>query len=88
MIMQNRNSRHICSETQGKIQLLLDGELDRHSSIIVQQAVESCPLCLQKYNELKSLKKAVSTTVSYRNTPEDLQSRIMDKIKEINSGRR
>ncbi len=88
MIMANRGSSHICSETQAKIQLLLDGELDRHTAATVQQAVESCPICIQKFNQLKSLKKAVSTTVSYRNTPDDLQAKIMSKIKEINSGRR
>jgi mycothiol system anti-sigma-R factor len=86
--MTSRNSSHICTETQAKIQLLLDGELDRHSIASVQQSIESCPLCLQKYNQLKSLKVAVSTTVSYRNTPEDLQAKILNKIKEINSGRR
>lgn len=86
--MTSRNSSHICSETQAKIQLLLDGELDRHSIATVQQSIESCPLCLQKYNQLKSLKKAVSTTVSYRSTPDDLQAKILNKIKEINSGRR
>ncbi len=85
--MHSNKHHHSCSEIQAKIQLLLDGELDRHTSATVQGIIQECDLCNQKYKSLLGLKKAVTSSVSYRETPNNLRDNIMNRIKDINSGR-
>ena len=76
-------SGHSCKEVAEKLEILLDGELDRKDEASLIAEINKCPGCLEHYNIDKAFKEFLSKKTEKRCCTEKLKSEILDKIKDI-----
>ena len=69
-----------CDEIIGKLEALLDGELNPNEQDEVEQLVNDCQYCLEQYNIEKSLRKLVRGGASGLNVSNKLISNIKNSI--------
>ena len=77
MHIQPHNCQHLIAD----IQLLLDGELDRHKENRVRTEMEHCPTCLQYYNSHTVYKKTISEKVTRMSCGHDFKENLLSKIR-------
>jgi anti-sigma factor (TIGR02949 family) len=78
-----RHADHSCSETQEKIQLLIDGELDRHSVNEVQSIIDRCPFCKEFYHRQQQFRTMLHVSLRRKSCGEQLKTNVMNKIRGI-----
>jgi|GEM_PF-3166248 len=78
-----RHGDHSCKEVQDKIELLIDGELDRHSAAYVMDIIEACPFCQADYNKQLQLRKMLNVSLQRKSCGEQLKSSIVSKIRGL-----
>lgn len=78
-----RHADHSCSETQEKIQLLIDGELDRHTKMDVEQIIDRCPFCRDYYQSQQQFKTLLHVSLRRKSCGEQFKNNVMNKIRGI-----
>ncbi len=78
-----QHTQHHCQTLITDIQLLLDGELDRHKENKVRLEMQQCDKCLQFYNGQSKLKQAISTRVTRMSCGEDFKATMLSKIRGL-----
>ena len=78
-----RHADHSCSETQEKIQLLIDGELDRHSQNDVMNIVDRCSFCRDFYQGQQQFRKMLHISLQRKSCGEQLKTSIINNIRGI-----
>lgn len=78
-----RHADHSCAETQEKIQLMMDGELDRHSSADVLDIIERCHFCRDYYGSQQQFKRLLHVSLQRKSCGEQLKSNIVSRIRGI-----
>lgn len=74
---------HNCKDVAEKLEILLDGELDKDAEAYLIKDINRCSKCLEHYNIDKAFKEFVNKKVERRCCTDTLKSEILDKIKEI-----
>lgn len=74
---------HNCTNCFSDIQLLLDGELNRHRENQLLQEINDCPSCMSFYNTQSKFKKVISTTISRRSCGDDLKDALRLRIRGL-----
>jgi hypothetical protein len=78
-----RHADHSCSETQEKIQLLIDGELDRHTMNDVKNIIERCQFCKDFYQGQQQFRTLLHVSLRRKSCGEQLKTNVMNKIRGI-----
>lgn len=78
-----RHADHSCMENQEKIQLLMDGELDRHSAADVMEIIDRCPFCKEYYQSQQQYKRLMHVSLQRRSCGEQLKTNIVSKIRGL-----
>jgi hypothetical protein len=76
-----RHADHSCAETQEKIQLMMDGELDRHSASDVMDIIDRCPFCKDFYGTQVQFKRMLHVGLQRRSCGEQLKTSIVSRIR-------
>jgi len=71
----------ICQEAHRLIHPYLDGELDLVRSLEIEAHMNDCQTCARSYNELRSLRSAVSDTALRFEPPAALRNRIRSAVR-------
>lgn len=74
---------HSCQQLIADIQLLLDGELDRHKENNVRNEMEQCETCLQYFNSHQVYKKTISQKVTRMSCGHDFKESMLSKIRGL-----
>ena len=74
---------HNCKDVVEKVEILLDGELDKASEEHLIQEINRCSSCLEHYNIDKAFKEFVYNKVERKCCTEPLKTEILNKIKTI-----
>ncbi len=72
----------ICEEAHKLIHPYLDGELDLVRNLEIEAHLRDCQACAQAYNELRSLRSAVSDTALRFEPPVALRNRIRAGVRD------
>jgi anti-sigma factor RsiW len=72
----------ICQEAHKLIHPYLDGELDLVSSLEIEAHLKDCQTCAQAYNELRSLRSAISDTTLRFQPPAALRNRVRSAVRD------
>ena len=78
-----RHADHSCSETQEKIQLLIDGELDRHTVNDVRSIIDRCPFCKDFYHGQQQFRTLLHVSLRRKSCGDQLKANVMNKIRGI-----
>lgn len=78
-----QTQQHHCQSLIADIQLLLDGELDRHKENRVRTEMEKCPTCLQYFNSHKVYKQTISQKVTRMSCGHDFKESMLSKIRGL-----
>lgn len=78
-----RTIKHSCKEIQAKIELYLDGELDRFTKQNVDEVITECPFCKTEFESQSSLKKILHVGLRRRECTESLRNNIVSKIRGL-----
>ena len=76
-----RHADHSCAETQEKIQLMMDGELDRHSTSEVMEIISRCSFCNEQYQNQQQFKRLLHVSLQRRSCGEQLKNNIVSRIR-------
>ncbi len=74
---------HRCKEVVKKIQILLDGELDKATEDQLIMEINRCPACLEHYKIDGAFKKLMHEKVERKCCTKSLKTEILEKIKNI-----
>jgi mycothiol system anti-sigma-R factor len=74
-----------CEETLEEIQRFLDGEVEQHVRIEIEQHLTGCNPCMQRTEFRRHLKIMISSKCSSEVVPADLQAKIMDLIHDLDT---
>jgi mycothiol system anti-sigma-R factor len=74
-----------CEEVLARVYTYLDGELDQGGCGEVRQHLEDeeCTPCLREYGLEEAVKKLVGKSCGSEPVPEDLRSKVMERIEEV-----
>jgi hypothetical protein len=78
-----RSINHTCKEVKSKIELYLDGELDRYSKQEVDDIVSDCPICKTEFKNQSSLKQIINIGLKRKECTENLRMNIVNKIRGL-----
>lgn len=78
-----RTINHSCKEIKSKIELYLDGELDRFSKQNVDEVISECPFCKSEFDNQSSLKKILHVGLKRRECTDSLRNNIVSKIRGL-----
>lgn len=78
-----RHADHSCKEVQSKIQLLIDGELNRFEASEIKQIVETCPFCGEAFQQQRQFRKIINSNVERKCCGSQLRSSILNKIRGL-----
>lgn len=78
-----RTIDHSCKEIQSKIELYLDGELDRYTRQKVEDLVAECPICKTEYDNQSSLKRILNVGLKRKECTDQLRKNIVSKIRGL-----
>jgi hypothetical protein len=74
-------SNHSCSNFTERVELYLDGALDKQQERVLLTELRSCPTCLEKFSKEQAFRNFIKHKVSRKKvSPEFVQS-IKDKIR-------
>ncbi|GCF11548.1 anti-sigma factor family protein [Dictyobacter arantiisoli] len=73
-----------CTEARRLLHAYLDAELDMADTLAVEQHLQTCPACLEIYNNYQALQTAIKTNSLYFQAPEMLQKRIRTSVRKAN----
>ena len=76
---------HNCKEIVEKVEILLDGELDKATQEKLIKEIKRCPSCLEHYEIDEAFKKFVCQKLERKNCTNGLKAEILDKIKNIDA---
>jgi anti-sigma factor RsiW len=71
----------ICQDAHRLIHPYLDGELDLVRSLEIEAHLNDCQACAQTYNELRSLRSAISNTALRFEPPTALRNRVRSAVR-------
>lgn len=71
-----------CADYLERIVYFLDNELDGADCAVVQQHLDECGPCLQKYDLQRTVKTVVARSCS-ESAPDGLRERVMLQIREV-----
>jgi mycothiol system anti-sigma-R factor len=71
-----------CSEVIHQIFVFIDNELDQASCGEIQQHLDECGPCLEKYNLERTVKALVARSCSEQ-APEQLREKVLMRIREV-----
>lgn len=74
---------HICTNCLKDIQLMLDGELDRHKENQLREEIEKCATCQAYYQEQFNYKKLISQKVQRRSCGDALKDALRLRIRGL-----
>jgi anti-sigma factor RsiW len=77
-----------CIDIQAAIHGYLDGELDAVRNLEIEQHLQRCAVCSQRYKADHSLGKAVQTGATYYPASADLRKRIQSSIRQVGKSQR
>jgi mycothiol system anti-sigma-R factor len=72
-----------CSEVLARIYTYLDGELDKTGCSDIAQHLDECGPCLKEYGLEEAVKKLVRKHCGCDPVPQDLRSKVLDRIKKV-----
>lgn len=75
--------KHSCKDIQSKIELYLDGELDRFTKMQVDEIVEDCPICKAEFDHQSSFKKILNVSLQRKTCNSQLRNNIVKKIRGL-----
>lgn len=78
-----RTIKHSCKDIQTKIELYLDGELDRFTKLNVEEVISECPFCKAEFDNQSSLKKILHVGLKRRECTDQLRKNIVNKIRGL-----
>ena len=78
-----RHANHSCKEVQSKIQLMIDGELNRFETADIKKVLEECPFCGDFYNNQQQFRKILHQSIERKRCGSQLRSDILNKIRGI-----
>lgn len=78
-----RSINHSCKEIKSKIELYLDGELDRYSKQEVDDIIAECPFCKNEFTNQSSLKQIINIGLKRKDCTENLRMNIVNKIRGL-----
>ncbi|MCB0502182.1 MAG: hypothetical protein KDD32_05825 [Bacteroidetes bacterium] len=76
---------HNCKSVVEKVEILLDGELDKETECQLIKEINKCPSCLEHYAIDDAFKKFVKNKIDRKNCTKDLKDEILNKIKHIDT---
>lgn len=74
---------HRCKEVAEKVEILLDGELDKATEEQLIKEINRCPSCLEHYKIDEAFKKLMHEKVERKCCTKSLRTEILEKIKNI-----
>lgn len=78
-----RTINHSCKDIQSKIELYLDGELDRYSKLKVEEVIAECVFCKSAFENQSSLKQLLHVGLKRKECTEQLRKNIVNKIRGL-----
>lgn len=78
-----RTNHHSCQEIKSKIELYLDGELDRYSKQEVDEIISECPFCKNEFKNQSSLKQIINIGLKRKECTDHLRMNIVNKIRGL-----
>lgn len=78
-----RTINHSCKETINKIELYLDGELDRYSKQEIDNIISECPFCKKEFENQSSLKQIIHIGMKRKECNNHLRMNIVNKIRGL-----
>ncbi|HUH75664.1 MAG TPA: hypothetical protein VLZ75_14815 [Chitinophagales bacterium] len=78
-----RAINHSCKEIKTKIELYLDGELDRYSKQEVDNIISECPFCKNEFENQSSLKQIIHIGLKRKECTDHLKMNIVNKIRGL-----
>lgn len=75
--------KHSCKDIQNKIELYLDGELDRYSKMHVDEIINDCPICKTEFDHQNSFKKILNVSLQRKQCNTQLRNSIVNKIRGL-----
>ncbi len=76
-------TKHNCQHFLADMQLLIDGELDRHKESLVRQEMQQCPKCLQFFQNQSKFKQTISTRITRMSCGDDFKQSLLTKIRGL-----
>lgn len=71
-----------CADFLERIVYFLDNELDEADCAVVRMHLDTCNLCLEKYDLQRTVKSVVARSCS-ESAPDDLRARVMMRVREV-----
>lgn len=78
-----RTVKHSCKDIQSKIELYLDGELDRFTKMNVEEIIQDCPICQAEFEHQSSFKKILNVGLKRKECNDKLRNIIVTKIRGL-----
>lgn len=75
--------QHDCSEIVQKVELMLDGELNKREEQDVMCELQRCMHCLEEYNLQKRFKDFICNRVAKKIIPESCLEKIKQSINKL-----
>ncbi len=74
---------HNCKDVAEKVEILLDGELDKEAEQHLIKEINKCSSCLEHYNIDKAYKEFIHNKMERKCCTDKLKSEILNQIKSI-----
>ncbi len=78
-------SKEECEDIIGKLEALMDGELEDESEQEVRKMIEDCEYCMEQYNLERSIRGIIKNGFNNVFASQNLLTNIRDKIKSLGS---
>ncbi len=76
-------ANHSCIEIKNKIELYLDGELDRYSKQEVDDIISECTFCKTEFENQSSYKQIIHNSMKRKECTDHLRMNIVNKIRGL-----
>jgi anti-sigma factor (TIGR02949 family) len=72
-----------CQKTKEYLYPFIDGELDRHTYLLVEEHISACPLCHLELEKEKRVDSLIRNNLSKENAPYELKEKILTSLENL-----